>query len=911
MAAYIYYDSISKPRFRSDLPRPIDALKLFETNQYNSLSIVGQAGIEAVKNGNNPAEFEIFHNRQQMLAEQDFIVFVREGAVVIPAWVMWVAVGVSVATSIYSIVMANKLKTPSNVNRTQESATNRIQGRENQPRLNQRVERIYGEVRAFPADMMKSYIVYEKDEQIEYACYCIGQGEYGIDDVRDGNTLGRIMGGGWSASFYQPFSDLIDDKPYHNIGSVVGGGVLRTTFESNEAVFDEIDPPNDNSIYIPSFSITGSMATHSAKLSVKDTKPGYSLRDHFVAGEYITFTDLYLGWRKENPITLHNPDGSVYPCNQWELLNASLDSEGKIKYLISRVEKDFIVIDIDEQTTNADVVRAWYSSVDFSMTYFVSVILIGYKYQFWVIDDPDIDGKQLNATIDGVKYYTVGKQTDIITRIDKIGSYAVGPFAGVDNTYVQVNISSDGIYAIDANNNTHSIQVVGRIVCRELDDNNEQTGRSNDTHWSIMSNSINTKKQIGITVDVVSTYKKYTIEVVRDTERDKDWQGSWVDVVNLEALYFYKNNAPRSFGDKTLVITQRRQSSFGVGRPRKLSLLATSKLKINGTMKLSRFFDEIICDAAADPLFGRRSPETVAQMRIDLRAARDELIAYFGREDVAYFDYCVDSENITFENFVRMVANAVFCTPYLKSTLRFSPDIDQPIDTMIFGHANKLIADEELKFSFDDLQAKKYDCVEVKWRNPDNMDSQEIFFIPTQGSNPKTIDLTGVRDKRRATIHAWREWNRIRYQRYSYEFTAGLEATQMIPNQRIGIVNNVCANSLDGYVRAWDGGVNLLLSQEADLSSGGYKIALQNPQGGIGIFDAAQGRDLHHVVLNEAPTFHVNAHLSENLTVYRIAKEDELTRDSYQTQELELANSGGVKVRSVNYAPEVYSKDLE
>ena len=890
MAAYIYYDSISKPRFRSDLPRPIDALKLFSTEQYNSLSIVGQAGIEAVKNGNDPSEFEIFHNKKQMLTEQDFIVFVREGAVVIPAWVMWVAVGISVATSIYSIVMANKLKTPSNVNRTQESATNRIQNRSNEPRTNQRVERNYGQVRNFFTMMSLPYIRCENNQQVEYSYMSSGQGEYDIDDVRDNRTLGKSLQE-WSMGAYLPFKSPNNAQPYHTIGTDIDRPIF-TTFQSKDLSREELDPPNELSVVmIPLF-------THvSGNIGEITTESDVDLTNSFAPDDELNLKGVYPA--KDIP-------GGYIQIRQGADVTAfdTIDRRdiGDGLYAITNVEAKKLTVKIPESA-----IDAWKGMSGFGI----------YK-TCWRLQRGEIVGVGGNHPVGDWQYKgTADYATPTVeltssTAISTLYDGTIGPFeVERDCSIIQYNLYSDALLKDKGNNETESLTVSGVATVLEIGEDGKPTGVGVVHPWEVSSNTKNRRKQACQSFDIAKPYDRCTIEFRRTSDRDFGYQGSVRDIVELTEMYFHRDDKKAHFGDKTTLQFRRTQTTYGVGKESSVSALTTSKLKINGSMKLSRFFDEIICDAAADPLFGRRSPDAVAQMRIDLRAARDELIEYFGREDVAYFDYCVDSENITFENFVRMVANAVFCTPYLKSTLRFSPDIDQPIDTMIFGHANKLIADEELKFSFDDLQAKKYDCVEVKWRNPDNMDSQEIFFIPTQGSNPKTIDLTGVRDKRRATVHAWREWNRIRYQRYSYEFTAGLEATQMIPNQRIGIVNNVCANSLDGYIRAWDGGVNVLLSQEADLSSGGYKIALQNPQGGIGIFDATQGRDLHHVVLNEVPTFHVNAHLSENLTVYRIAKEDELTRDSYQTQELELANSGGVKVRSVNYAPEVYSKDLE
>ena len=74
------------------------------------------------------------------------------------------------------------------------------------------------------------------------------------------------------------------------------------------------------------------------------------------------------------------------------------------------------------------------------------------------------------------------------------------------------------------------------------------------------------------------------------------------------------------------------------------------------------------------------------------------------------------------------------------------------------------------------------------------------------------------------------------------------------------------------------------------------------------MFGVTQGIDLWHGVLSEMPAFDINTNLKENLTVYRIAKENDLVTESYALQEPELTEKG-VKLKAVNYAPEIYSKD--
>lgn len=890
MAAYIFRDSLSKPRLRVDLSRPIDVLKLYPQDRWASLSIIGEAGIESVKGGFNPSEFEIFHDRAQMLREQDFIVYEREAGFVIPAWVMWAGVALSVATSIYSIVQANKMKAPGSLNRTQESATNRIQERTNDPRVDQRVENNYGQVRNFFTQMSRPYIRCEENQQVEYSYMSGGKGRVVFDDVRDGRTLGSRLQQ-WSMQAYRPLESPNNAQPYYSIGTAFTRPVF-STFIGDDLSREELDPPNELDLsttwVINSDGLTATMDANADDIDLRDVIASGSdvlisgLITTKIIGSVTLVADLSIGWSPKtiSTISITSLDGS---------------------YNVSSVSKKQLVIDIPPESS-----AEWNGLVNYTPVNQTSKLERG-EYVF--------TSEMMNGSVRLSMYDTPREPVNEVITSHVVGvgytfNGTVGPFEIEKScTQVQYNLYSDALLYDKGQNDTAALTVSGVAIIRETDKDGSVTGEFNSYDWSISSNTANRRKQSCKTFDITKPYQYCTIEFRRTSERDFNYQGNVRDIVEITELYFHRDDNLPHFGDKTTIQLRRTQTTYGIGKASKVSALTTSELNINGVWTATRYFDDIICDAAADPVFGRRSATAVAEMRTNLRAARDQLIDYFGREDVAYFDYCVDSENTTFESFVRQVANAVFCTAYLKQNLRFAPDVYQPIDTAIFGHGNKLIADESLKYSFDDLQGKKYDCVEVKWRNPDNMDAQEVIYIPAQGSNPKTIDLSGVRNERNATIHGWREWYRITSQRYSYECTVGLEGTQLIPNQRIGIVNNCCGESFDGSFVAWDGGVNVRFSQQADLSAGGYRIVIQSPNGGVGVFGVTQGVDLYHGVLSETPTFTINTNLKENLTVYRIAKEDDLITESYALSEPELTDKG-IKLKAVNYAPIIYSKDL-
>ena len=71
----------------------------------------------------------------------------------------------------------------------QQSPNNALAGRANEPRVLQRIEGIYGTVRAYPSLLQPVYSKYIDNVQYEYSYMCIGRGWYAVNDVKDGETL--------------------------------------------------------------------------------------------------------------------------------------------------------------------------------------------------------------------------------------------------------------------------------------------------------------------------------------------------------------------------------------------------------------------------------------------------------------------------------------------------------------------------------------------------------------------------------------------------------------------------------------------------------------------------------------------------------------------------------------------------
>ncbi len=145
-----------------------------------------------------------------------------------PGEPMTIFYAVMVVFMVAAIVLMPKPVMPGNINRTQQSPNNSLANRQNQVRMLERVEDIYGTVRAVPSLMMPTYIKYLDNAKYEYGYYCVGRGYYDISEVRDGETLVADIDGA-SASIYGPFtSPNSGDAPLIQIGDAIIDEVLTT-----------------------------------------------------------------------------------------------------------------------------------------------------------------------------------------------------------------------------------------------------------------------------------------------------------------------------------------------------------------------------------------------------------------------------------------------------------------------------------------------------------------------------------------------------------------------------------------------------------------------------------------------------------------------------------------------------------
>lgn len=177
---------------------------------------------------------ELDHSRLDFcLSKFDQLKIVNRPAGLETATLVYIAIGVSVASVAYSIYTMSKL--PGAAGTGAESPNNLLNAASNEFRPGEAIPENFGYGVAYPDFIQPSYYYYENNVKKQVSLLCVGVGNYNIQEVRIGETnLDNI-----NSSFktiYQPF-DPIDQEELqiHSAAANVDGQTLLA--------------PNDPSIY--------------------------------------------------------------------------------------------------------------------------------------------------------------------------------------------------------------------------------------------------------------------------------------------------------------------------------------------------------------------------------------------------------------------------------------------------------------------------------------------------------------------------------------------------------------------------------------------------------------------------------------------------------------------------------------
>lgn len=854
-------------------------------------------------------------------------------------WLVPILINLAVSTVLSFVARSIFAPDKSNLdNRSQESPNNALSDRSNRVRLLERVEDIFGTVRAIPSLMMPTYGKYQGNRRVEFGLYCVTRGYALIEDIRDGDTdLASITGA--SAEVYGPFtSPNSGTEPQLRIGEAIidpvlsvrrsggvegiilkpanqlelnpaGGYTLRGPGPADAsgvpATTEDViwQPPEDRKPNIASVAEAGQTlhVVMPATEVIRATGTGGSVAVDAATKTYTSsVADIFLNLVDGTPITFAG--GFTYPNAETKTVVAHTNAS------VTVVEADLV-----DDPGIADVSITM--TINLSGDRLISTVGDGYATLAgpaqWGpaqgFGGPFGGGAGFSVTVDN----GLSDWTDWNT------------LSAADMVEVWINVvARQGLYKDDGSKS--SISVAYEMQIERLDASLAPTGEV-ITASSVLEGSTATER-----AETLERTTGWTgpvrVRVRRTTPYDYDFGGAVVDEITWADLLSVAPVTRTHFGNKTIIhtVTHATQGATAIQR-RELNCLASRMLPTYDGAAFSGGFDatgalawgtiyptssmlDILAAVTVDPVIGGRDIS-----ELDLAQAWDvqgQLDAW--HPEVGQFNYTFDRDELSYEETLLAIADAAFCKPFRQNgQIRLALDRPQDLPVALFTHANKRPKSETVTRRF--ANDSEYDGIELVYTDPDS-EKQETIRLPVDASKYRRVEISGIRSFAQAWLRANREWNRLQFGRLSLETIATADARALLPNSRIDVADNTAFDTWDGEVIAQNG-LELTLNREVEFEPGQpHSIVLTRRDGSAQApIVALPGATADRVILATPPDEAiVSTPTPEDgvRTAFSLASDSGRDAQQWLVQSLALEEGGQyVRIRAVNYAPEYYAAD--
>lgn len=880
--------------------------------------------------------------------------------VVYPAEPITIIYAIVAIVVVAAVVMAAQAQppTPTLRNTQQQSPNNELSERSNKPRPNARIPDIFGTVRATPDLIAVPYKIFVNNEEVEYSYMCIGRGYYDVTslEIRDDTT--RVVDiAGTSVEIYAPFtSPNSGHTPQLRIGTAIETPVLNVV-RSNAVNGQVLRAPNDQNLRGNSnirFSAPNEIQLNPAA--------GLDFTDKFAAGDNLTLAnaieyDSYANetrtiaafnagyFRFEIPsstlpplytagkelvltgATFNQTDGDGFITTTYDLsgiyqiASVSLETATITPEFGSPYTQNYCRVNL---TSPASINPKWSEASGLSTSAGIRIpdgselynlngtyVVLSVSDTIITLSDPaSVNAQWSSITLTGY----------VSPILSTTGSKWIGPFVLDKSDLSQVFgnfVALNGLYKDDGRNQTR-FDVTCEIELTPLYADGTPRGPA-ETFQATIEGSATFRSSRAVTLQAVPTFGgRCAVRARRVTLSDLAFEGSVVDEIKWRDVYAVSPVSQNNFGNITTVqsVTYATAGALAL-KERKLNMIATRKLpaRISGSEFTTTLYPtndaaEIMASICLDSHIGNRS---VAEIDFDsIYAAIDEVKSYFGSDKAAEFCYTFDSDNLSFEETAKSIADAVFCTAYRRGNIvKLSFEKETENSTLLFNHRNKLPGSETRTVRFGNQD--NFDGVSFQYIDPED-DAQVTFYIPEDRSavNAKEVESLGVRSKLQAYFHAWRLWNKIRYQNVITEFTATQEADLLVRNDRILVADNTRPETQDGEVISQNV-LQLTLSQNVDMSKySEYTMFIQLPDGTTESIIATQGASARQVVLSRAPRLPLA--LDDDLyarTTFILVGNAEPRENAFLVSEKDSQGNFTSIVRAVNYDARYYGNDKD
>lgn len=755
------------------------------------------------------------------------------------------------------------------------SPNNALAGRTNRQRLGGRVPDIFGTVWAVPDLIAPSYSIYIDHKEVEYSYMCLGVGRFDVQKAYDDTTpIGYINGS--TVSVFEP------NKLFRDVPDVRFGSHLSTAEQSYLGLFVKrygavngqvLPPPNnylmldDGVIFSPPnvITITGRILNqfHSGdKLLIEGATELPSIKQ-FLPPEPTP---------EPNPSNTDNADSTpqptpILPYN----LNGSYTIESVGANTITLSQPERVASDWERLTANADTANG----AGIVMSTEEKPVWEGWFYT----DLTDHDRVLINIKAPNGLYISWGNEWE-----PKSASFVVESELVDDNAQPIANTLHIQRFGLSAPkfNNYRNMRTTDDDVRRTASGtyriSNPHFGRGKKLRWRIRrNNKINSKK--GQVVEEVRVSDCYGVRYMTARDIPK----------GVTTVY-----------SKTLAT----EGALAI-KERKLRLLVQRYLDSPTGAILSNRADDIIYHIAkANGLTDKHINH--AQIKDEI----DRLIEYFGTPLCAEFCGTFDSTNVTTEEMIQTVAQAVFSQAY-----RFNNQVhlhfERPQSHSMVGFNSHNILPDSYSYSESFGARNDHDGVQVTCSDPID-DAKITLSYPEGATNPQKSDLLGVRNRVQAHIHMMRLHHKNQYAYKTCELTGADESGVVIPTNRIDVANQLRSDTVQGSVYGLDivrGQVLMSVSEPVALADGQTATVFVQTTAGILDNIKCTKHDDYTLRLSRMPSAPISID-GVVRAVYTLVTHSDTTKDSYIVTKKDVGDNPMThKLTCINYTDKYYQND--
>ncbi|KQQ77216.1 host specificity factor TipJ family phage tail protein [Acinetobacter sp. Leaf130] len=501
-------------------------------------------------------------------------------------------------------------------------------------------------------------------------------------------------------------------------------------------------------------------------------------------------------------------------------------------------------------------------------------------------------------------------------KLSSIGEKWIGPFIldNIERNRVIFNfVANNGLYTVSSGGNQAAVNVTIEVEVTPVNESGAAIGNPM-LKQIILKGSAKSRQTVGATLDMVTFQGRCSVRARRLTPTPA--VTTVVDEVKWQALYgafplqstMYEHETvfrARTYATTGALSVKSRKINFDLQR-----MLPTYK---NGAMTTELFptssFADALVSMTLDDKIGRR---TVDEIDIEnIYRTYNDIVDYFGTPLAAEFCTTIDDTNLSFEELVTNLCDAVFCTAYRQNN-KLKIYFERPTDNSVLLFNFRNIIPDSYKHDLTLGMMDDYDGLVYEYTDPAD-DSRINIYLPDKGAkNPKEVKSVGVRNKWQARFNAYRLWNKLRFQRKSITFDAAPESELLVLRDRIAVADYRNGIHQSGDVVKQEGLI-LTLSHDVDFIAGkSYVIYLQMGDGTVDLLPITAGSAKNKVVLGRLPNGALKLSSDDFVnTIYTVVNDD--TKDSlpYLVAKKDPVDKFSNTVTAVNYDVRYYLNDKD